>query len=770
VIRYRWVGLAVGGAALGVLGLRAAGVVRARGSVVFLAVVLAVSAWTVRQCVELARGHGPWLGARRWLLAGTLVAVPVAFNLRVLDSFNLVKLTLLLLVLVGVVATWLLELAVAGRRPQWRSGFEWPLLVLVLWTALATAAGVSPRFSALGAYGTRDGLVSAVAYAILLVAVVDSFRAADVGRLLRIALVGGGGLAAAYGLVQLADRYSLPGAPWDWLRWNPATFPPEAIWSTLGNPNHLGAFAAVMVPVGVVCIVTAPTRSARIASGVVTSVLGIELVHTRSSGAWLAGGLGLVAMLLLLAPELRRRPGATTKLAVTVGALGMVGLLVVGPSTVLDEATSIFDVRGPSTINQRFGYWQAGLRMAGDRPLLGAGPDAYQLLFSHFQDAAFVQANGPAAVVNGPHNVFLAHLVAAGVPALVAFVLLLGVAVRLVLRTRPRLQEAAAHGGDGLAHRVGLAGVAGALVASVVQASVNVAVVPLSVLFWVLLGLLAVLARDAGVPLRRRAGDGGPASRTAEAPAGRRPSSGRVAGAGVVVGSVTIVLALLVTLPYRAERVSFTGHRWRATANAVGSTSQAKAREALIRARTSFVRAALDNPWEATYRAQWARTDAALASATPLGRAGERLRNRLLIEARDAFERTLALDARSWQTLNDYAELEIRIAELYPADRDPRDRAIALLEEAIRENPWQPNSPRVLAGFLERNGDASAAVRVLDRALARAPENLDLLRQTARLKVRSGDQGGSTALWLRVLSVTVGGDPEARAALGLPPG
>lgn len=761
-----------------VLVLWALAIVRAFGSVLFL-LFLVTAAWaTVLAAVGLARGTEPERAVRRCLLVTLLFAVPVTFSLRVVDSFNLVKGTVLVLGALGLVMAFAIEALRTGRMPRCPSGLGWPVLALVVWLLGASLAGVSPRFSTIGGYASRDGLASTLAYATVFVAVVDAFEVRHLRRLLSVLWFAAGGSVAFYGFLQLVEQVTNERVNLDWFNWSPASFPPDTIWSTLGNPNHLGGFVAILLPVGLSIVITERGPMKRATSVLLAIVFFAELVYSGSAGAWLGSLVGILVTAAMLAPELRSH--------LTTAVAGMLGLTVValavaalaGPTKdVGGQLSGAFRLGGASSANQRLGYWRAAAGMAGVRPVTGWGADTYELEFSRFQDRPFVEHNGATSNVNGPHNVFLVQLVSGGVPALAAFVAILVMASHRAAWTWRRLRRAERAGEDICGVPPGhlrflLAGVTGGFAAYVVQGSFNVQQVALAFLFWALLGMLGLVSLAVGAPdsacpgrVVLRSVIAGDKAVRAVAPIlqTRWLRVAAMAGCGIA----GLILSVMVTGPYRADGRFFTGSRWQVTADSLEKSDPGSARFALVRARTSFEEASRRNPWEANYALSLARVNSILARSEPQDAAQARVRLSLLRQARVGFEDALDLNAGSFRTLQTYAELLIRIVEVDPSDRGALDAAKEALREAVRANPYDDRSSALLATLLEHDGRLDEAASVLDRGLAKIPSSADLLRRAARLHDKMGDTPGAEALWQRLLLVSPD-DAEASKALVLP--
>lgn len=754
----------------GVAVLWLAGVLRAPASVLFVGVVVSVAVFVAFACSASLKGEDPWAGARMAILLFIVVAVPTVFDMRVIDSFNLVKFSVLVAASGSLMLAWAVERAAIGRRSFARSGLEWPIAGLVVWTVVATTASASPRQSLTGSYGSYDGLLTICALAVVFLAIVDSARAEDLPRLLMTTWFGAGGITVVYGLFQLHDRITTVGGRWDWIAWDRSNFPIDSIWSTFGNPNHLAGFLAVLLPIAIALFATVATTRMRLAIAALAAAALVQLIFTGTAGGWLGALGGLTVTAAGLLPELRARIRVAAGLAVVAVAVVVSAGLVFGPSRNLgSQLSAVFDLNGASTANQRLGYWRAAVAMASDRPLVGVGPDMYEIRFPRYQDAEFVRFNGFSLDVNGPHNTFLNRFASGGVPALAFFTTLVGLAtLRAVAawrRLRRRESDAdEAKRAQAVHQRRLLAGITGGLVAFLVQASFNVDQVGLSILFWALLGMLAVVTCTAGVPTSMRPRvllspePANPPKEKAGHASLPGPGRRRLAAIVLVVGALGLVV--IASRPYRADRRQFTGARWRATAAQFESTDAIRSRDALVKAVRLSEEAAALNPWEPAYPATAARTSYTLAQTLPT-RSADRLR--LLRRSAERFREAVELED-SYRLLNQYAEVLVTISEVDPGDDSTTSMAVSVLRMAIEANPWESRTSLLLSRLLQREGRKAEALNVTERGLIHSSRNPELLRQAARLASAVNKTGQAMERWQQLL-VVVPGDPEAETAL-----
>ncbi|HYE77435.1 MAG TPA: O-antigen ligase family protein, partial [bacterium] len=378
----------------------------------------------------------------------------------------------------ALAALWGVEAVAKRGGLQWRNGLHWPVLALLGWAAVATAASLNPRLSLLGAYKSYDGLYATVAFGVVFFAMAQAFRLHQVKLALSVLYFAGGGLVVLYGLIQLHDR-TWSGPRWDWIRWGETSFTGASIWSTLGNPNHLAGFLAVILPIGVVLALLYRSWWVRALIAAIAAVAVLELLQTTTRGAWLATVVAFLALAALMVPEIKRHPKVAASLAGGLVVAVVVAGMALGSTRNLGaQLGSAFKFGDNSTAVQRVELWKTAVRIASDRPLVGTGPDGYRIFFTSLQSPKFVRLYGPDQIANGPHNVFMNYLSTQGYPALVAFVGLLGLAALRAVGSWRRVRRIEANAEDGFSAqgreaRLVLAGVVVALLAYVVQATFN---------------------------------------------------------------------------------------------------------------------------------------------------------------------------------------------------------------------------------------------------------------------------------------------------------
>lgn len=349
---------------------------------------------------------------RRRILLVVVFMTPLFFLRGAYDPFNVPKLWLLM---VGVV------IVAAIRCVELLQGAETSGLYLLRIPAAAVAGALvigtvfSPYrvWSLIGDHSRFTGLVPYLVVILLGVLVADAFRG-DVTPL-AWAMAASGAVAGVYALVQVFGL--------DPLEWSNAN---EAV-VTIGNTNFSGAFFAICLPLAVTLILIEPDR--RFAAIGVTALVLVGWVLARSELAWAAGVAGL---LLLASIFLSRKWKLIRPIAyVAVALIATAGVGVVVLAMTQNPPGFI-----PGTIERRAEWWQASLRMAGDSPVVGRGPNSFAIEHTHHRDVDDVAAGG-LGVTDDPHSVPLSFLTGAGIFGIAGWIVFAGWIVVGVARARP---------------------------------------------------------------------------------------------------------------------------------------------------------------------------------------------------------------------------------------------------------------------------------------------------------------------------------------------
>ncbi len=207
---------------------------------------------------------------------------------------------------------------------------------------------------------------------------------------------------SAYGILQYVFGWGYQSAAWvdeemfDSLRFRVA--------STMQNPNMLGQYLVLMLPLGFAKLLTDKGALWKIYDLLCCGAIGVCLILTFSRGAWLAFLAAAVVMLLLLRPRL-----------FLLAPIALIALWFLLPDSIINRFTSIGDL-GDSSTSYRVFIWLGSIRMLLDGHWLtgiGPGEEAFHAVYPLYAYNGIVAPHS--------HNLFLQMLCDGGIGTLLTF-------------------------------------------------------------------------------------------------------------------------------------------------------------------------------------------------------------------------------------------------------------------------------------------------------------------------------------------------------------
>ncbi|MCL5266406.1 MAG: O-antigen ligase family protein [Chloroflexi bacterium] len=329
----------------------------------------------------------------------------------------------------------------------------------------------------------------------------------DVFEVFLVAQVVAGGLIAAYGILQHLGR--------DFVVFNPHG--PSPVISTFGNVNFLAAYLIMAIPLGIGLLLLASSLVKKALVGLCLLLMTITLFYTTARGAWLGLAVALALMALMLGRKVLVR---NMPLIVIV-----VALVVIPASANFDTLSQriqgIF-AGGANTVQFRIDWWRSLTPLIADNIFLGTGVSALEVVFTRYSSLEYAQGQGQNTFLDKAHNEFLHLASTTGLVGLGAYLLILTAFAVLVWNLRKQWMHGDSaciaadetpapaspqQGSSNLAEqphwrearRIYVISLTAAIVAYLVQNQFSFGVIGIASVFWMMLGMVAVLARDRSV-------------------------------------------------------------------------------------------------------------------------------------------------------------------------------------------------------------------------------------------------------------------------------
>jgi len=522
----------------------------------------------------------------RWVLRAGIFLLPLAFLPDIVNEFVLPKLLLarLLVIILGILLLvgWTLQGAITWRRTP----LDWPLLAFIGSAALSSVFAVNQMVAIFGTYSRWEGLLTIVTYALLFWLAVQFMSGENDARGLTWSLLISGYIVAVAAVLQAG--FGLLGGGYFQLAGG-------AIRAdvTLANPDFLGIFLAMLLPIALGKLISQRPLYSRILAANLVVVLTIALVLTYTRAAWIGALIGTVVVLSLRRGRYHAWPGVIVAVALVMGVAFLAGARAVQTgnsqagvvTTIYARVASIADLSAGSA-GQRLQIWRDTVPLIASRPILGYGPDTFGLVFPTFETA-----NQQGTLWDKPHEELLGTAATQGIVGVLAYVWLMVAFVRAFWAGRRRRGAVALFGG---------------WVAYEVALQVNFSHIPTSTPFWLFAAAAIVTWNPDVQPVRVWAF--------------RR----MVAIPSLAAGSLVLIALTIsaVVLPYVADAEYYSSEATTHVKQARSLIAQARALapfEATYATRAGDFALNLDSTGSASPSADWAGALEAYSAAARLG-------------------------------------------------------------------------------------------------------------------------------------------------------
>jgi O-antigen ligase len=337
-----------------------------------------------------------------------------------IDPVNLPK-----LVALGILSTIALGLALSDLRFVKSKKSRTLLVVLILFVAqLLLALIFSPDDFSFHLYGTPNRNTGFLAYLFLSFVLFASAASASTKLLKKFAysLIGVGAFLGVYGLgqwqgIDFFDYVNAYGSN---------------VFGTFGNPNFQSAFMGITAAVSLTWAIFSRLKLAQRAGLLALCLIAISNVYLSSEQGYLNFLAGFLAAVLVYLFTKKKIILAWAGLALSGlgGLLVMAGILNSGP---------LADLLYKSSLQARGFYWRAAINMMIERPFFGVGLDGFGNWYRRSRPQSAVEVNA-GVVSDTAHNIPLDIGSGGGIPLLVLYLIILGLALNAIIRVVKRSQ------------------------------------------------------------------------------------------------------------------------------------------------------------------------------------------------------------------------------------------------------------------------------------------------------------------------------------------
>ncbi|MEI7620422.1 MAG: O-antigen ligase family protein [Candidatus Falkowbacteria bacterium] len=295
-----------------------------------------------------------------------------------------------------------------------------PVLALLIFGAFSLFFSTDPTNSYYGLNDRQQGYRSLLFYAWWFFLLLYNLATADdfdnkISKIFWV-IMGSSFLVSLYGILQILGI--------DFIAWTEPAFVTYRTTSTLGQPNYLGSYLILVIPLVIYGLMKYRQLWPRFILSIILLSQLITLITTGSRSAW----LGLLVALALVVfwtlyrfwPKISaaRRRGA---ILIIILSLAVTALLLSQNNYISERFKSTFDFQHGS-VSVRFNFWSGALESISKKPLLGYGIENQGREFIKYYQADWAKTGFVNASTNRAHNLILDILLTVGIIGLIFYV------------------------------------------------------------------------------------------------------------------------------------------------------------------------------------------------------------------------------------------------------------------------------------------------------------------------------------------------------------
>ncbi len=380
---------------------------------------------------------------------------PLILYFKNYELFEYPKMMFVYAMSIIILGLWLIKSIREKTFTFVRTPLDWPIVLYVLASVLATIFSIDPHTSIFGYYSRfNGGLLSIFAYFILYLAFVSEYGVllypkskknlsitnTSLFVYLRkfcYAVETASFLVAGYAIL---ERLGIDKSFW-------VQDVQARVFSTLGQPNWLAAYLAMVIFINLAFLFSAGTQKAKLVQGSLFATNFLAFTFTYSRG----GTLGLVAGLVVFFALSFRSVSRSRRLLLGLAAFVIIATILFGNALIRTgqfqgivnqhfppqiKPVSGSSLEGPTESSQiRLIVWKGAWAIFQHHPLLGTGVETFAYAYYQYRPAEHNQTSEWDFLYNKAHNEYLNELSTKGIVGFVAYIFLLGTMLLVPLKT-----------------------------------------------------------------------------------------------------------------------------------------------------------------------------------------------------------------------------------------------------------------------------------------------------------------------------------------------
>jgi len=372
--------------------------------------------------------------------------VPLFFLPFNYELFEFNKIILVYFLTILITAAWVGRMISQKKFIFKHTPLEIPLVVFFLSQVLATIFSIDPHTSLFGYYSRfNGGLLSLTSYLFLYFAFVSNLEGSDVSRLIK-SVFASGLIISIYGILEhFGHSFSclMFGGKFDASCWIQDV--QTRVFATLGQPNWLGAYLAILIPVAIFFFINAKTKISRYCYLLLVTCYFACLLFTGSRSSFLGLAISIVVFLgftikkegfkkylkpclllassfLLLTVIFGSPISQLNQFIYYKSFLAPKPLNTLKPPNPTGQGTQL-EVGGTESGKIRQIVWKGAINVFKHYPIFGSGVETFAYSYYNFRPIEHNLVSEWDFLYNKAHNEYLNYLSTTGIVGLGSYLL-----------------------------------------------------------------------------------------------------------------------------------------------------------------------------------------------------------------------------------------------------------------------------------------------------------------------------------------------------------
>lgn len=399
-------------------------------------------------------------------LLGIVFLSPIIFDPHCYDSFELPKITFIRII--SIIILFSLYIRAISQKKKLKINYIYLPLILFIAVQIITTFNTSDLISSLkGTHKRQEGFFTILNY-IFLFYIASKFIPPKMIFHFFLASVLSATLISIYAILQYFG-YDFHQKEFD------------RSFSTLSNPNFLGAYLIMIIPFVLYYIFTTKRWEEKVFFLACGIIIFVALLFTYSRASWIGFMVSSVLFFVVAGYHIIKQ----NKKIIIFSLLSLLFITILASYhtqkkeqfTILKRALSTFDIKEGKSIGARFSVWKSGFKMIREKPLFGWGIDSFKSIFPGYKLPDYVQYEGVRITADKAHNEIIHLSACQGFIGLFSYLWIIVIFFQKIILGIKK-------NSPGLA----LIAILSSAVAYLVQNQFSFSVITIGIIFWILVG------------------------------------------------------------------------------------------------------------------------------------------------------------------------------------------------------------------------------------------------------------------------------------------